>query len=46
VARGHGGDGGGDYRPLPYQVRAPECPIWVAGERAGCIPAKRPGTSG
>nr|GEX49849.1 hypothetical protein [Tanacetum cinerariifolium] len=53
VARGHGGDGGGDDRPPPYQVptdcgvkiRAPESPIWVAGERAGCIPAKRPGTS-
>nr|GEX41158.1 hypothetical protein [Tanacetum cinerariifolium] len=28
------------------EVRAPESPIWVAGERACCIPAKRPGTSG
>nr|GFA85503.1 protein TOM three homolog 1-like [Tanacetum cinerariifolium] len=37
VARGHGGDNGGDDRPPPYQV---------AGERAGCIPAKRPKTSG
>nr|GEU68563.1 hypothetical protein [Tanacetum cinerariifolium] len=27
------------------KVRAPESPIWVAGERAGCIPTKRPGTS-
>ncbi|GJS11993.1 hypothetical protein Tco_0368789 [Tanacetum coccineum] len=24
VARGHGGDGGGDDRPPPYQVRAPK----------------------
>nr|GEY81148.1 hypothetical protein [Tanacetum cinerariifolium] len=46
VALGHGGDSGGDDRPPPYQVRTPESPIWVAGERAGCIPAKRPGTSG
>ncbi|GKA40894.1 hypothetical protein Tco_0733487 [Tanacetum coccineum] len=46
VARGHGGDGGGDDRPPPYQLRAPENPIWVAGERAGCIPARRPETSG
>ncbi|GJS87894.1 hypothetical protein Tco_0770530 [Tanacetum coccineum] len=44
VARGHGGDGVGDDRPL--HIRAPESPIWVAGERAGCIPARRPGTSG
>ncbi|GJZ38008.1 hypothetical protein Tco_0584199 [Tanacetum coccineum] len=28
VARGYGGDGGGDDRPPPYQVRAPESPIW------------------
>ncbi|GKD15117.1 hypothetical protein Tco_1199524 [Tanacetum coccineum] len=27
------------------EVRAPENPIWVAGKRAGCIPARRPGTS-
>ncbi|GJY91826.1 hypothetical protein Tco_0507608 [Tanacetum coccineum] len=27
------------------EVRAPENPIWVAGERAGSIPARRPGTS-
>nr|GFA51542.1 hypothetical protein [Tanacetum cinerariifolium] len=33
VARGHDGDGGGDERPPSYQVRAPESPIWVAGER-------------
>ncbi|GJY45065.1 hypothetical protein Tco_0433278 [Tanacetum coccineum] len=46
VARGHGGDGGGDDRPPPYQVRAPDSPIWVAGERAGRIPARRPETSG
>nr|GFC63012.1 hypothetical protein [Tanacetum cinerariifolium] len=51
VARRHDGDGGGDDRPPPYQVPtgcggwAPESPIWVAAERAGCIPAKRPGTS-
>nr|GFA91363.1 hypothetical protein [Tanacetum cinerariifolium] len=45
VARDHGGYGGGDDRPPPYQVRAPESLIWVVGERAGCIPARRPGTS-
>ncbi|GJY64944.1 hypothetical protein Tco_0466404 [Tanacetum coccineum] len=28
VARGHDGEGGGDDRPPPYQVRAPESPIW------------------
>ncbi|GKC50394.1 hypothetical protein Tco_1073139 [Tanacetum coccineum] len=28
------------------EVRAPENPIWVAEERAGSIPARRPGTSG
>nr|GFA83922.1 hypothetical protein [Tanacetum cinerariifolium] len=33
VAPGHDGDGGGDDRPPPYQVRAPESPIWVAGEK-------------
>ncbi|GKF61907.1 hypothetical protein Tco_0181961, partial [Tanacetum coccineum] len=27
-------------------VRAPENPIWVAGERADSIPARRPRTSG
>nr|GFB55018.1 hypothetical protein [Tanacetum cinerariifolium] len=27
VARGHGGDGGGDDRPPPYQVRTLESPI-------------------
>ncbi|GKG19835.1 hypothetical protein Tco_0376934, partial [Tanacetum coccineum] len=42
VAWGYGDDGGGDDRPPPYQVRAPESPIWVAGERAGRIPARRP----
>ncbi|GKD10093.1 hypothetical protein Tco_1189778, partial [Tanacetum coccineum] len=26
------------------EVKAPENPIWVAGERAGSIPARRPGT--
>nr|GFA73524.1 hypothetical protein [Tanacetum cinerariifolium] len=46
VARGHGCDGGGDDRPPPYQIRAPKSPIWVAGERAGCIPARRPETPG
>nr|GEU84144.1 hypothetical protein [Tanacetum cinerariifolium] len=41
VARGHDGDGDGDDRPPLYQiplVRAPKNPIWVAGERAGCVP--------
>ncbi|GJV64276.1 retrotransposon gag domain, retroviral aspartyl protease [Tanacetum coccineum] len=41
VARGHGGDGGGDDRPPHTRyplVRAPKNPIWVAGEQAGCIP--------
>ncbi|GJW26312.1 hypothetical protein Tco_0040123, partial [Tanacetum coccineum] len=54
VVRGHGGDGGGDDRPPSHQIptgflgqpRAPENPIWVAGERADSIPARRPGTSG
>nr|GFB13050.1 hypothetical protein [Tanacetum cinerariifolium] len=46
VARGHDGDGRCDDRNPPYQVRAPESSIWVAGERAGCIPARRPKTSG
>ncbi|GKE99930.1 hypothetical protein Tco_0023281, partial [Tanacetum coccineum] len=46
VAQGHGSNDGGDDRPPLYQVRAPESPIWVARERAGCIPARRPRTSG
>nr|GEY23471.1 hypothetical protein [Tanacetum cinerariifolium] len=44
VARDHD-NGGGDDRPPLYQVRAPESPIWVAGERAGCKPSRRPETS-
>ncbi|GJR86524.1 hypothetical protein Tco_0210535 [Tanacetum coccineum] len=31
VARGHGGDGGGDDRPPPYQVRAPKALFRRAG---------------
>ncbi|GKF83072.1 hypothetical protein Tco_0244728, partial [Tanacetum coccineum] len=58
IARGHGRDVGDDDRPPSYQVptgcggclgtevRAPESPIWVARERTGCIPARRPGTLG
>nr|GEZ57178.1 hypothetical protein [Tanacetum cinerariifolium] len=46
VARGHGGDGGGDDRPIHTiyppvagvasltEAKAPENPIWVAGKRA------------
>ncbi|GJV74391.1 hypothetical protein Tco_1505975 [Tanacetum coccineum] len=45
VARGHGGDGGGDDRPPSHQARVPENPIWVAGKRAGCIPVRRPGNT-
>nr|GEW54478.1 hypothetical protein [Tanacetum cinerariifolium] len=57
VARGHGGDSGGDDRPLHTiyppvvgvasltKTKAPENTIWVEGKRAGCIPARRPRTS-
>ncbi|GJX43550.1 hypothetical protein Tco_0260226 [Tanacetum coccineum] len=57
VVQGHGGDGGSDDRPPTHYIptgcgvaslteaKAPENLIWVAGKRAGCIRARRPGTS-
>ncbi|GJV20157.1 RNA-directed DNA polymerase, eukaryota [Tanacetum coccineum] len=58
VALGDGGDGvvmivplNTTYPPVvgvawATEVRAPENPIWVAGERAGSMPTRRPETSG
>ncbi|GKA57800.1 hypothetical protein Tco_0756988 [Tanacetum coccineum] len=44
VARGHGGDGGGDDRPPPYQVRAPKAQFgWQ--ESGQPHTHQRPGTS-
>ncbi|GJZ42960.1 hypothetical protein Tco_0590215, partial [Tanacetum coccineum] len=42
VARGYGGDGGGDDRPPPYQVRAPESPIWVQESGQAAYPPGDP----
>ncbi|GJY56718.1 hypothetical protein Tco_0455833 [Tanacetum coccineum] len=43
VARGHDGDGGGDDRPPPYQVRTRK-PIWWTEEQARCHTRQRPGS--
>nr|GFC63828.1 hypothetical protein [Tanacetum cinerariifolium] len=57
VTRSHGGDDGGEDRPLHTmypavawvasltEAKENESPIWAAGLRAGCIPATRPETS-